>query len=36
MNVYVESSFAIELAGYRCELLRDFGAGYGFIVGGGS
>lgn len=24
-----------ELAGYRCELLRDFGAGYGFIVGGG-
>ncbi len=24
-----------ELAGYRCELLRDFGAGYGFIVAGG-
>ena len=22
-----------ELAGYGCELLRDFGAGYGFIVG---
>lgn len=23
-----------ELAGYRCQLLQDFGAGYGFIVGG--
>ena len=24
-----------DLAGYRCELLRDFGAGYGFIAGNG-